>query len=154
MSDHCIVLNPCLSRWPATFVLALAFVGFATGDKCDKICGKAEETENARELIIENMERGMDKDKTTTTTPKPGKMTSRIVNGYAPPERPFMVLIAAYEDYESEDPQIWKCGGSIINNKFILTAAHCVCQIDSENVPCTKEDKLEYDPKEVLKVGK
>ena len=98
--------------------MALAFVGFAKaiGDKCEKICGKAKETENARELIVENMHRNADNDKTTTTTttPKPGKMTSRIVNGYQPPERPFMALVAAYEDFESNPEAFSKCGGSII----------------------------------------
>ena len=41
----------------------------------------------------------------------------------------------------------------MINNRFVLTAGHCVClQSNNTKVPC-ENNKLRYNPKEVLRVA-
>ena len=47
----------------------------------------------------------------------------RIVHGYTPPERGFMVLIRSYWDIQRLDiTGANGCTGSIINNRLVLTA--------------------------------
>lgn len=135
----------------ATVVLVLASgLARATDDKCDAICGDVKEEENAMEKILGHM---------TTTTPKPTSgMSTRIVNGYMPPERPFMAMILNYIDRDTD--AYATCGGSIINNQFILTAGHCVCMADENGdvygdygfVHCTLEGVPQYDFKKNTKV--
>ena len=51
------------------------------------------------------------------------KNITRVVEGYEPWHRPWMTFIQIRKEKSK-----YKCGGSIINNYWILSAGHCFCE--------------------------
>ena len=76
---------------------------------------------------------------------------NKIVEGYVPSHRPWMTFIQIKKGQSK-----FKCGGSIINNYWILSAGHCFC----EQLKCkpTKKGskkgtlKIDYNPQEHIRI--
>merc|ERR1711962_265646 len=67
--------------------------------------------------------------------------TDRIINGYTAPKRPWIVYIHHQKGGE--------CGGSLINSRWVLTAAHCFCQkkTKKQEATCKEVDMKRKNPK-------
>ena len=61
------------------------------------------------------------------------RMKMKIVKGYTPGPRPWMAFIQIKKS--KEDPLLGRCAGSIINREWILSAAHCFCDM----TPCKQK---------------
>ena len=64
------------------------------------------------------------------------RIKMRIVKGYTPGPRPWMAFIQIKKS--EEDPLLGRCAGSIINREWILSAAHCFCDM----TPCKRKSKF------------
>ena len=64
------------------------------------------------------------------------RMKRRIVKGYPPGPRPWMAFIQIKKS--EDDPLLGRCAGSIINREWILSAAHCFCDM----TPCKQKRKF------------
>lgn len=61
-------------------------------------------------------------------------LSDRIVGGTeaALGQYPWMALLG-FRDKTGNDDVIFSCGGSLINKLYILTAAHCLAELESKN---------------------
>ena len=77
--------------------------------------------------------------------------TTKIVAGYEPWHRPWMTFIKI-----SKDRSDYKCGGSIINSYWILSAGHCFCE-QLKCKPAKKGKKrgqlrIDYKPEDYIRI--
>ena len=72
---------------------------------------------------------------------------TRIVEGYEPSHRAWMTFIQIRKEKSK-----YKCGGSIINNYWILSAGHCFC----EQLKCEPTEKgslkIDYNPQKHIRI--
>jgi hypothetical protein len=70
-----------------------------------------------------------------------------MTTGYVPKHHPWMTFIQIKKDQSK-----FKCGGSIINNYWIISSGHCFCQ----QLKCkpTKKGSLriDYNPQEHIRI--
>jgi len=109
------------------------------GGKCSAICGITEDIPEPKDQRIRLVKRSAEEEDdggdgssgdyissdeyASSNETEIGDEDTRIVNGYNAKSRPWLVLINVKAGWSSQI-----CGGVLINNKFVMSAAHCFCK--------------------------
>ena len=112
------------SRYSINFLLILFILGpTVLAKNCADVCGREDEP-NSDIFYHDELSQCMKEDGV--------RRMVKLVNGYPPPKRGWMVMLRIFPSYNMEEYET--CSGALLNKRFVVSAAHCVILMFNLNI--------------------